>query len=197
MGSVLVGAGMAVQSRAGLEPGRGGRLSVVLCTDYLAPELATVAAAHRAAGRPWLLAKPVGTQVWVGPFFRPGESACWHCLADRLWQHRGPEACAQAALGRCGPAARPVVTTPALTGVAASLVALEAAKWLAGHRHPGQDAVQVLDGLDLDSRRRASLLPAQPERRGRRRVRAAAAPEPARRERGQGRGRQVTEGTGQ
>lgn len=151
--SALIGAGMAVQSRAGAEPGPAGRLSVVLCADYLASELAAVDAAHRAAGRPWLLAKPVGTQVWVGPIFRPGESACWHCLADRLWQHRQAEACAQAALGRSGPAARPIVTAPALTGAAASLIALEAAKWLAGRRYAGQDAVQVLDGLELESRR--------------------------------------------
>jgi hypothetical protein len=26
----------------------------------------------RAAGRPWLLAKPVGAKVFIGPFFTPG-----------------------------------------------------------------------------------------------------------------------------
>jgi oxazoline/thiazoline synthase len=149
----LTGAGMTVRTGVGTGPAPGSRLSVVLCTDYLAPGLAAVDAAHRAAGRPWVLAKPVGTQVWIGPFFRPGETACWHCLADRLWQHRQPEACAQASLGRSGPAVRPVVTTPPLTGAAASLLALEAGKWLAGHRYAGQDAVQVLDGLDLQNRR--------------------------------------------
>lgn len=151
--AALIGAGTSVRSRPATEPGPGGALSVVLCADYVAPELAAVDAAHRAAGRPWLLAKPVGTQVWLGPVFRPGESACWHCLAERLWQHRRAEACAQAALGRQGPAVRPVVTTPALAGAAASLVALEAGKWLAGHRYGGQDAVQVVDGLELGSTR--------------------------------------------
>jgi oxazoline/thiazoline synthase len=151
--SALTAAGISVRIRPGTEPGPDGRLSVVLCVDYLDPRLGAVDAAHRAAGRPWLLAKPVGTQLWVGPVFRPGESACWHCLAHRLWQHRQAEACAQEALGRSGPAPRPIITTPALAGTAASLVALEAAKWLAGHRYAGQDAIQVLDGVELESRR--------------------------------------------
>ncbi|HST66837.1 MAG TPA: TOMM precursor leader peptide-binding protein [Mycobacteriales bacterium] len=151
--AALTAAGISVRIRTTAEPGPDGRLSVVLCPDYLDPRLAAVDAAHRAAGRPWLLAKPAGTQIWVGPVFRPDESACWHCLAHRLWQHRGPEACAQDALGRSGPATRPVVTTPALAGVAASLIALEAGKWLAGYRYAGQDAVQALDGVELESRR--------------------------------------------
>lgn len=151
--AALAGAGMVVRTPVGPEPPAAGRLSVVLCVDYLSPGLAAVDAAHRAAGRPWLLAKPVGTQIWLGPVFRPGESACWHCLADRLWQHRQAEACAQAALGRSGPAPRPPVTTPALVGTAASLIALEAGKWLAGHRYAGQDAVQTLDGVELERQR--------------------------------------------
>ncbi|HEV7657854.1 MAG TPA: TOMM precursor leader peptide-binding protein [Mycobacteriales bacterium] len=151
--SALTGAGMMVRASRGGRPRPGGSLSIVLCADYLDPELAAVDAAHRAAGRPWLLAKPIGDQVWVGPIFRPGESACWHCLAERLWRHREAEACAQAALGRSGPAPRPVVTTPALTGTAGSLIALEAEKWLAGHRYSGQDAVQTLDGVELERAR--------------------------------------------
>ncbi|HEX4704926.1 MAG TPA: hypothetical protein VH352_22550, partial [Pseudonocardiaceae bacterium] len=46
-------------------PGEHG-LTVVLCEDYLAPELAVVDATHRLAGLPWLLAKPTGTQAWLG-----------------------------------------------------------------------------------------------------------------------------------
>ena len=35
-------------------------------------------------GRPWLLFRPVGRQIWAGPLFRPGVTACWECLALRL-----------------------------------------------------------------------------------------------------------------
>ncbi|MBA0125338.1 TOMM precursor leader peptide-binding protein [Haloechinothrix sp. YIM 98757] len=127
-------------------------LSVVVCEDYLSPALSGIDAAHREAGQPWLLAKQLGTQVWVGPIFQPGESACWHCLASRLWGHRHAEACAQAALGHPGPARRPEASVPPLAGLATHLVALEATKWLAGHRHQGQRCVWTLDTDDLHGR---------------------------------------------
>ncbi|KRV47777.1 hypothetical protein AQ490_05225 [Wenjunlia vitaminophila] len=126
-------------------------LTVVLCEDYLSDELAAVDAAHRASGRPWLLAKPVGADLWVGPAFRAG-GPCWHCLAHRLRGHRQAEGHVQRALGRSGPVPRPVGGLAALDGLGARLVALEAVKWLAGHRHPAQQGVWVLDSLSLESR---------------------------------------------
>ena len=47
------------------ERGRGHRL--------LDAGLAGIDARQRADGRPWLLLKPVGTTVWLGPLFVPGE----------------------------------------------------------------------------------------------------------------------------
>ncbi|WP_217643293.1 TOMM precursor leader peptide-binding protein [Actinopolyspora lacussalsi] len=127
-------------------------LTVVLCDDYLNPALAEIDRACRSSGRQWLLAKPTGVHVWVGPVFQPGVTGCWHCLATRLWGHRHAEACAQAALGREGPAPHPVASLPASTAMAANLVSLETTKWLAGHRHPGQRGVRTLDTTDLSGR---------------------------------------------
>jgi bacteriocin biosynthesis cyclodehydratase domain-containing protein len=127
----------------------GTSLSVVLCDDYLDPRLAAIDKDHRAAGRPWLLAKPGGAQVWVGPFFEPGRTACWHCLEHRLWGNRHAEACVQAALGRVGPARRPTPGLPALAAAAAHLISLEVTKWLVGHRYPGQQQVWSLNSFDL------------------------------------------------
>ncbi|HYQ66898.1 TOMM precursor leader peptide-binding protein [Actinophytocola sp.] len=124
-------------------------LSVVLCDDYLNPELAEVDALHRAQGRPWLLAKPVGVKVWLGPVFQPAEPGCWHCLSVRLWGHRNAEAVAQSALGRQGPAQSPAAFIPALRTAALGMVALEATKWLSGHRHPNQRRVLTFDSLEL------------------------------------------------
>jgi ribosomal protein S12 methylthiotransferase accessory factor len=126
--------------------------SVVLCDDYLDSALAEVDSAHRADGRPWLLAKPIGTQVWIGPVFTPGRRACWHCLATRLWGHRPAEAHVQTVLGREGPAHRPVVSVPALETAALQLIALEVTKWLAGYRYPGQGSVWTVDSLGLHGR---------------------------------------------
>jgi ribosomal protein S12 methylthiotransferase accessory factor len=127
-------------------------LSVVLCNDYLDPRLGDIDAEHRRTGQPWLLARPVGAQVWIGPVLRPAVSACWHCLTNRLWGHRHAEACAQQVLGHAGPARRPVSAVPPLTAAAAHLVALEASKWLAGYRYPGQQCVWILDTLELQGR---------------------------------------------
>jgi bacteriocin biosynthesis cyclodehydratase domain-containing protein len=141
---------------AGLDvvAGRAGSpadLSVVLCADYLDPRLGAVDDEHRSTGRPWLLARPFGAQVWIGPVLQPG-GACWHCLTHRLWGHRHAEACVQEELGHAGPARRPVSAVPPLTAATAHLVALEACKWLAGYRHHGQQCVWTLDTLDLQGR---------------------------------------------
>jgi bacteriocin biosynthesis cyclodehydratase domain-containing protein len=127
-------------------------LSVVLCDDYLSPGLADIDAAHRAACRPWLLAKLVGAQIWLGPVFDAPDLGCWHCLAARLWAHRDAEAHVQAVLGRVGPAVRPVASLPALDTLATRMMALEVTKWLAGYRYPGQRGVWTFDSLDLTGR---------------------------------------------
>ncbi len=138
---------------AGLTVAEDGDLSVVLCHDYLDPHLSEVDAEHRASGRPWLLARPLGTRLWIGPFFTPGDGPCWHCLAARLWGNRPAEAHVRAALGLPGPVPRPDVTLTPLTAVALNLVALEAVKWLAGQRYPGQRALWTFDSRDLTGER--------------------------------------------
>src|SRR6516162_6571107 len=57
---------------------------VVLTDSALRGELQDCNAAALREGRPWLLVKPAGRQVWVGPLFRPGKTGCWECLAHRL-----------------------------------------------------------------------------------------------------------------
>lgn len=151
--TALEQAELTVANSPGTTPSAGTALSVVLCEDYLDPELAEVDVEHRAAGVPWLLAKPVGTQIWVGPVFGAGNCGCWHCLASRLWGHRQAESCVQRLLGHTGPAGRVSTSIPALAALAVNLISLEAAKWVAGHRYPGQQCVWTLDSLDLGGRR--------------------------------------------
>jgi ribosomal protein S12 methylthiotransferase accessory factor len=153
VGEVDSAAATAALATAGLTvtpgPDPAADLSVVLCADYLAPGLAEVDAAHRASRRPWLLAKPGGATVWLGPVFQPPATGCWHCLATRLTGHRQAEEYVQAALGRGGPAPRSAVSVPPLAATAMQMLALEAMKWLAGFRYPGQRCVSTFDSLDL------------------------------------------------
>jgi bacteriocin biosynthesis cyclodehydratase domain-containing protein len=124
-------------------------LSIVLCDDYLNPQLSEIDSVHRAANRPWLLAKPAGAKVWCGPVFQPELAGCWHCLSVRLWAHRNAEACAQSALGHEGPAHSPAASIRPLIATAMHMIALEASKWLAGYRYSGQRSVWTLDSFDL------------------------------------------------
>lgn len=128
------------------------QLTVVVCDDYLSPALREIDAEQRAAGTPWLLAKPSGTITWTGPVFQPEQGACWACLAHWLRGHRSAELAVQHALQMAEPPHSPEVSLFATLRIGLQLAALEAAKWLTGYRHPGQNAVLTVDTLDLQSR---------------------------------------------
>ncbi|MET9229874.1 TOMM precursor leader peptide-binding protein [Lentzea sp. NPDC003310] len=126
-----------------------GDLTVVVCADYLASELRDIDAAHRASGTPWLLVKPVGAQVSVGPFFTPGDGPCWRCLATRLSANRKAEAHVRARCGQRGPAPRPSIGLPSLRATALEIASVEVTKWLAGIRHDVQRSIWNYDSLTM------------------------------------------------
>lgn len=141
--AALAGSGLHVQSGGSPAP-----LTVVLCDDYLDPRLAEIDRGRRGDGRPWLLARTSGPDLWIGPIFRPGAGPCWHCLAQRLAELRQADLRAVGAAG----VRLPEASIAAARAVAAQLAVLEAAKWLAGVREAGQDAVYTLDTLTLTGR---------------------------------------------
>ncbi len=144
--------------------GAAAAFALVLCEDYLDPDLRDVDAALRAEGLPWLLARTGGADPWVGPVFRPDTGPCWSCLAPRLRGHRRAETVLQRRLGLDRPACGPAAALPAGASAAVQLAALETANWLAGVRHPGQSAVRVLDTLRLTTQAHpVAALPQCPE----------------------------------
>jgi ribosomal protein S12 methylthiotransferase accessory factor len=96
---------------------------VVIAEDYLHPQLAAVNAESLAGSRPWLLLKPAGAQPWVGPFFRPGATGCWECLAQRLRGHRRVEEYVRRTNAPEGAFGAAPAALPALVAVAAGLAA--------------------------------------------------------------------------
>ncbi|HEY3753304.1 MAG TPA: TOMM precursor leader peptide-binding protein [Pseudonocardiaceae bacterium] len=132
---------------AGLRLTETGGLDVVLTDDYLRPELAEFDRAQRAAGLPWLLAKPVGVVCHVGPVFVP-DGACYRCLEVRLRGQRRAEDYLESRLPGTRVAA-PTVDIPATRLLATGAVATAAAQWLAGHRHAGTHAVLTVDTVGL------------------------------------------------
>ncbi|GAA3849892.1 TOMM precursor leader peptide-binding protein [Saccharothrix violaceirubra] len=134
--------------------------TIVVCRDYLDPGLRVV----DRGTTPWLPVKPTGARAWVGPVFTPGDGPCRRCLVTRLAANRPAEAHLCASLGRPGPLARPLVGLAPVAAIACHTAALEAAKWLAGHRPTGRRAIWEFDSLDLrGNRHEVSRLPQCPE----------------------------------
>ena len=63
-------------------------VDIVITDDYANERLASINRGYLRSGRRWMLVKPLGELVWVGPLFVPGETACWTCLARRLSHNR-------------------------------------------------------------------------------------------------------------
>ncbi len=67
---------------------RSADLTVTLVNDYLDRHLAELNSKRVDDKTPWLLVQPAGAFPLVGPVFKPGESACWTCLSDRMLRNR-------------------------------------------------------------------------------------------------------------
>ncbi|WP_027581545.1 TOMM precursor leader peptide-binding protein [Bradyrhizobium sp. Ai1a-2] len=67
---------------------RSPKLVITLVNDYLDRRLAEMNGERVADKTPWLLVQPSGVFPLVGPVFKPGESACWTCLFDRMIRNR-------------------------------------------------------------------------------------------------------------
>jgi oxazoline/thiazoline synthase len=67
---------------------RAPDLTITLANDYLERRLAELNQQRVADKTPWLLVQPSGVFPLVGPVFKPGETACWTCLFDRMIRNR-------------------------------------------------------------------------------------------------------------
>lgn len=122
-----------------------GALAVILVDGYLRAELEACNADALRHGRPWLLARPRGRQVWIGPLFRPGLTGCWACLAARLRANGPVSTYVDAKTGRTNAAEDPACT-PATLHLAHGLIAHAVASWIACAALPAlEGAVQTLD----------------------------------------------------
>lgn len=108
----------------------GANLEAVVTDDYLRCDLTAINAASLAAGRAWLLAKPVGHEPWIGPLFVPGRSACYECLAQRLGRNRPAHKFVATRGIDTQTSAKAAI--PAVIGAASQLAAVEILKFIAG-----------------------------------------------------------------
>jgi oxazoline/thiazoline synthase len=108
-----------------------GQFLVVFTEDYLEPRLQEINAQSLARGVPWLLVKPNGVHIWVGPIFIPNRNACWLCLENRLRENREAETYIAKKLGTAGllPIPRPRLTV--IRQQAYSIATLQILRWMA------------------------------------------------------------------
>jgi bacteriocin biosynthesis cyclodehydratase domain-containing protein len=123
-----------------------GPADVVLTDSSWRSELRDCNADALRNGRPWLLVKPMGRQVWVGPLFRPGKTGCWECLMQRLRANCPVAAFLDGRNGHAGAFVPDRAATPATLQVAFGLAANAVASWLVRGELPELEGkVQTLD----------------------------------------------------
>jgi ribosomal protein S12 methylthiotransferase accessory factor len=108
---------------------RSPDLTVMLVNDYLEARLDELNRQHLSDGAPWTLVQPSGIFPLVGPVFRPGQSACWTCLAERMKRNREVRALLDRRQARCvaiSPLAHETIGQSAI-----QLAAVEVAKAIA------------------------------------------------------------------
>ena len=117
-----------------------GPPDVVLTDSAWRGELRECNAEALRTRRPWLLVKPTGRQIWVGPLFRSDKTGCWQCLTQRLGANSPVPAYLQNRNGHKGAVVQDRALTPATLQVAWGLAANAVATWVV------QGVLPELDG---------------------------------------------------
>lgn len=127
-------------------------IAVVLTDSYLQEGLDAFNQQALKTSRPWMLVKPVGTVIWLGPIFQPGKTACWQCLAERL---RGNSPVAEFVRRRKNIASSLIPPSNSLTSIsqtAAGMAATEILKWILLGDRRLEGILVAHDTLSLETR---------------------------------------------
>ena len=137
----------------GLRVGQPSALHIVISDNYQRAELRSINQEALAAHQPWLLVKPTGIEVWLGPLFVLGRTGCWECLRQRLEMNRPMNAFYQNRRHTDEPLHVPAAHNSLSLQIAANQTALEAVKWLYFEKHEGLEGRLVtLDAHSLERR---------------------------------------------
>lgn len=129
-GSVAAENFIAVLESLQIQVADEGDLTVVLTDDYLNPELDKFNQQALKSQSPWMLVKPLGTIVWIGPLFNPQKTGCWNCLAQRLRDNRPIEGFIQRQKHISSPLTPPLGFLASTVQTALGMVATEVFKWI-------------------------------------------------------------------
>ncbi len=74
-----------------LKVAESGDFFIVIVDNYICGELDDFNKARLRDRKPWMLLKPSGRVIWIGPIFEPNNTGCWNCLAEKLKENRRVE----------------------------------------------------------------------------------------------------------
>ncbi len=135
----------------GVQIDNNGQYSIVLTDDYLRDGLEVFNQDALANKRPWLLIKPVGTEVWIGPLFLPDKTGCWACLAHRLQGARKVDSYLCEQVGITHQSVLSIAALPSTVSTALSIAATEIAKWIVrGQNESVEGRIVTFNVLSLD-----------------------------------------------
>ncbi len=135
---------------SGISPGEDGDLCIVIVDDYTQAELKEFNHKAQETGSPWLLVKPFGTILWIGPYFIPGDTACHECLYDRLAGNREVETTLHHLTGSSDPFVVKGAGIEASINTAYSLLSVEVLKILGGDDSVLKRELKTIDLMSLD-----------------------------------------------
>ena len=169
-------------SRERCRPGEADLL-VVVTDDYLSRALLRVNQEALRSGAPWMLVRPTGAEIWVGPVLRPGTTGCFECLSFRLQSSRAAECYERERQGWPEPFTVARAQTPVTLQIAYGVAATEIAGWIArGGASPLEGRLLSLDVRTWEARPHALIRRPQcpacgdPTPRPSRRIELASAP---------------------
>ena len=123
--------------------------NVVFVSSYFDQHIAHLVEEASSTGQSFLLCKPTGASIWVGPVIGAGDVSCWHCLTHYLNMNhptRGYNHRRNGSL-KTNRASPPVPILQTVGGI----VALEATKWLTTSSYELNDTLISIDLRTLET----------------------------------------------
>ncbi|HKD09454.1 MAG TPA: TOMM precursor leader peptide-binding protein [Bryobacteraceae bacterium] len=137
---------------SGLRVDDESRRWLVVTSDYLHREVRLLGEEARGLGAEWLLCRPVGTEIWIGPVF--GLNCCWHCMAHRLEGHRKAMTYLSSRLGNVQADAPDVPHLAATLHLGYAIAATQAAHWaVQGPHGEMSDSILAVNPMTLQQTR--------------------------------------------
>lgn len=153
LGSLSASALIATLESLQIKVAKEANFEIVLTDDYLQAELVEIHKKNLARSRPWMLVKPTGTLIWIGPIFHPERTGCWECLSQRLQGNRPVEGFIQRCRNASSPLTPPLADLPSTLQTALTMAATEIFKWIVQGENKRLEGVLVThDTLSLEIR---------------------------------------------